>query len=73
MPQVILTVPQEKIPALNNVLKELGIKMSSSISTLKTDFYKAEIPGSNANSTGPFSLIQKYFSWDNNRSELEFE
>lgn len=71
MLQVTLNVPQEKIPVLNDVLKELGIKISSARSLIKRDFYKNDIQGSISSSTT--SLIQKYFSWDNNRSELEFE
>ena len=71
MPQVTLSVPQEKMPVLNNLLKELGIKISSAKALISRDFYKVEMPLSTEKPTP--TLIERYFSWDNNRSELEFE
>ena len=66
MPQITLSGPQQKVSLLKDVLFSLGIKnftMGDIISNKKLVGLK-----NSAN-----AAFNKYFSWDNNRSELEFE
>ncbi len=66
MPQITLSVPQDKVSILKDVLVSIGIKnfkIGEIISSKKLVGLKYS-----AN-----AVFNKYFSWDNNRSELEFE
>jgi hypothetical protein len=66
MPQITLRVPQEKVFLLKDLLGSIGIKnfkIGDMISSKKLNGLK-----DSAN-----AVFNKYFSWDNNRSELEFE
>ena len=65
MPQVTLSVPQEKLSLFNELLDALGIEEKTpdeqSISL------RTKITGS-AN-----AFFRKYFSWEYYKNELEFE
>lgn len=66
MPQITLSVPQDKVSIFKDVLVSIGIKnfkIGEIISSKKLVGLK-----DSAN-----AVFNKYFSWDNNRSELEFE
>lgn len=68
MPQITLSVPNEKLPILNNVLQALGIeerKTGHSKEHLQNAFHGI---GDSAN-----SLFKKYFGWEYFSNELEFE
>ena len=66
MPQIILNVPQKKVSILKDLLVSMGInsfKIGEMISSKKLLGFKHT-----AN-----DVFNKYFSWDNYSSELEFE
>ncbi len=70
MPQVTLSVPNEKLPLLKDVLSALGIqnKKVSSV-TAKSPYRK--VSGSVKNTAN--GLFKKYFGWEYYCNELEFE
>jgi hypothetical protein len=69
MPQVTLSVPNEKLPILKEMLCALGIE-NKRVQSLPKSTYK-KVSGSVKNSAS--YLFKKYFSWEYYRNELEFE
>lgn len=70
MPQLTLSVPNEKLPVLNDFLKALGIE-NKSVQTRSYRYAYKKVSGSVKNSAN--SLFKKYFSWEYFSNELEFE
>ena len=70
MAQVTLSVPNEKLPVLNDFLNVMGIQNKN----VKTKAYKysyKKMSGSVKNSAN--NLFKKYFTWEYFSNELEFE
>lgn len=70
MAQLTLSVPNEKLPVLNDFLKALGIENKD----LQSKAYKysyRKVTGSVKDSAN--YLFKKYFSWEYFSNELEFE
>jgi hypothetical protein len=69
MPQVTLSVPQEKLPILNNVLDVLGIENKSAQKnyTMSVD---GVMPKDKHTTHG---IFKTYFGWEYFCNELEFE
>lgn len=70
MPQVTLSVPQEKLPVLTDFLNALGIENKKILSKPSKYSYK-RVSGSVKDSAS--YLFKKYFSWEYFSNELEFE
>ena len=70
MPQVTLSVPQEKLPLLRDVLTALGIDDIKSKDLLPKASY-AKMSRSIRKSAN--NIYRKYFSWEYFSNELEFE
>lgn len=70
MPQLTLSVPDEKLPVLNDFLKALGIENKNVQSKAYRYSYK-KVSGSVKDSAN--YLFKKYFSWEYFSNELEFE
>ena len=68
MPQVTLSVPHEKLPLLKDVLYSIGIDRGQIRSNSKAVISHLSTVKKNAG-----SLYQKYFGWEYNMNELEFE
>jgi hypothetical protein len=70
MAQVTLSVPNEKLPVLNDFLASMGIQNKNvQVKAQKYSYKKAS--GSLKNSTN--YLFKKYLSWEYFSNELEFE
>lgn len=71
MPQVTLSVPNEKLPLLKDVLSALGIENKKRVATSisRNPYRKVSTTFSNASG----SLFKKYFGWEYYSNELEFE
>lgn len=70
MPQVTLSVPNEKLPVLKDFLNALGIQNKNLQSKAYRYSYK-KVAGSMKESAS--FLFRKYFDWEYYRNELEFE
>ena len=70
MPQLTLSVPNEKLPVLTDFLKALGIENKNLQHKVARYSYK-KVSGSMKNSAN--FLFKKYFSWEYFSNELEFE
>lgn len=70
MPQVTLSVPQEKLPVLSDFLNALGIENKNLHSKASKYSYR-KVSGSVKNTAN--NLFKKYFSWEYFSNELEFE
>ncbi|MCW3115346.1 MAG: hypothetical protein JWR18_3742 [Segetibacter sp.] len=70
MPQVTLSVPQEKLPVLTDFLNALGIENKKLQSKAYKYSYK-KVSGSVKDSAN--YLFKKYFNWEYYSNELEFE
>lgn len=70
MPQVTLSVPQEKLPVLADFLNVLGIENRRLQSKAYNYSYKK---ASGAVKDKANHLFKKYFSWEYYSNELEFE
>ena len=70
MPQVTLTVPHEKLPILNEVLRSLGIEDKRN-KDITTSYSYREASDSVKDSAN--ALFKKYFGWEYFSNELEFE
>jgi hypothetical protein len=70
MPQVTLSVPQEKLPVLNDFLNALGIE-NKKFHTRPYKYSYRKVSGSVKSSAN--YLFKKYFSWEYFSNELEFE
>ncbi|MDQ6813084.1 MAG: hypothetical protein M3040_05055 [Bacteroidota bacterium] len=70
MPQVTLSVPQEKLPVLTDFLNALGIENKKLQPKIPRYSYK-KVSGSVRNTAS--NLYRKYFSWEYFSNELEFE
>ena len=70
MPQVTISVPQEKLPVLTDFLNAVGIENKN----LESKTYKysyRKVSRSVKNSAN--NLFKKYFNWEYYSNELEFE
>jgi hypothetical protein len=70
MPQVTLSVPQEKLPVLTDFLNALGIK-NKKLQSRPSKYSYRRVSSSVKNSAN--FLFKKYFSWEYFSNELEFE
>lgn len=70
MPQVTLSVPNEKLPILKDFLSALGIE-SKNMQHLFQKSSFAHAANSSADTDNNF--FAKHFSWEYFRNELEFE
>ena len=70
MAQVTISVPNEKLPVLNDFLNAVGIESKN----LQTKAYKYSYKKvSNSVKDSASYLFKKYFSWEYFSNELEFE
>lgn len=70
MPQVTLSVPEEKIPVLTDFLNAVGIENKNLQSKASRYSYK-KVSLSVKDSAN--QLFKKYFNWEYYSNELEFE
>jgi len=70
MAQLTLSVPNEKLPVLNDLLNALGIQ-SKKLQTKAYKYSYKKASGSVKNSAN--YLFKKYFTWEYFSNELEFE
>lgn len=70
MPQVTLSVPNEKLPVLNDFLHSVGIESKNLENKVYKYSYK-KVSTSVKDSAN--YLFKKYFSWEYFSNELEFE
>jgi hypothetical protein len=70
MPQVTLSVPQQKLPLLKTVLAAIGIENRNLQEKVSKTSYRARI--NNIRNSGQ-SVYQKYFNWEYYSNELEYE
>lgn len=68
MPQVILSVPQRKLPLLNDVLNALGIDKVDAEEMVND---KLDVPSASKRTVN--TIFKKYFGWEYFSNELEFE
>ena len=69
MPQVTLSVPQEKLPILNHFINALGIEET----TLPSMFDKSAITEANNETESISAFLKTYLGWEYFCNELEFE
>jgi hypothetical protein len=69
MPQVTLSVPQEKLPILNDFINALGIEET----TLPSMFDESTIKEANTETESISAFLKTYFGWEYFCNELEFE
>jgi hypothetical protein len=70
MPQVILSVPQQKLPLLKDVLTAIGIENNKIQQGNSKTSYSSRVNNIRQSAN---SIYQKYFSWEYFSNELEFE
>jgi hypothetical protein len=70
MPQVTLSVPNEKLPVLTDFLNSVGIKNKKS--SVKAHKYSYKKVTGSVKDTANY-LFKKYFNWEYFSNELEFE
>jgi hypothetical protein len=70
MPQVTLSVPQQKLPLLKDVLDAIGIENRNLEEKVAKTSYKARVNNLRQSAK---SIYQKYFGWEYFSNELEFE
>lgn len=68
MPQVTLSVPQEKLPILNDFLQALGIEEKNF-----PMYNKSSNNDTERETSAVSSFLQTYFGWEYYCNELEFE
>jgi hypothetical protein len=69
MPQVTLSVPQEKLPILKDFLSVLGIDNKS----IRNKFGKTTNKINSTNTSSLNSFFKSYLGWEYFCNELEFE
>ena len=69
MPQVTLSVPQEKLPMLNDVLNMLGIDSKK----IEKGFEKSISSDNRREPNRLNTFFRTHFGWEYFRNELEFE
>ena len=70
MPQVTLSVPQQKLPLLKDVLDAIGIENKNLDQKVSRPSYRTRV---NNIRKSAHSIYQKYFGWEYFSNELEFE
>ena len=70
MPQVTLSVPQQKLPLLKDVLDAIGIENKNIAKKVSKTSYVTRVNNLRASAN---SVYQKYFGWEYFSNELEFE
>jgi len=70
MPQVTLSVPQQKLPLLKNVLDAIGIENKKVQEKVSKTSYGTRVINFRQSAN---SIYQKYFGWEYFSNELEFE
>ncbi|MDB5191922.1 MAG: hypothetical protein JWQ96_1485 [Segetibacter sp.] len=69
MPQVTLSVPQNKMPLLRNILKSIGMEDKIMSSNNNRDNTSSNKP----RNTQDKSMFNSFGNWEFFRNELEFE
>lgn len=70
MPLITLSVPQEKLPLLHDILNAIGIKNNGKMNMLSAaSHFERKAEAKNITS----SVFKKYFNWEYFSNELEFE
>ncbi|HEX8462199.1 MAG TPA: hypothetical protein VF623_12245 [Segetibacter sp.] len=70
MPQVTLSVPQQKLPLLKDVLNAIGIENRNIAEKSSKNFYRTRV---NNLRNSANSIYHKYFGWEYFSNDLEFE